>query len=79
MPPEARERAATILLQAAEMVVPVRLYRICRDPKDDKFLDAACAGGAGCIVSGDADLGTLGEFEDIPIITAAQYLEGFDA
>ncbi len=76
--PEARERAAAILVREGEIVVPGRLFRVCRDPKDDKFLDAAHAGKAGCLISGDADLGVIGEFEGIPILNAARYLEGKD-
>ncbi len=29
---------------------------VCRDPKDDKYLELAVSGKATCIVSGDADL-----------------------
>ncbi|MGH8674202.1 MAG: putative toxin-antitoxin system toxin component, PIN family [Burkholderiales bacterium] len=71
---EARERAATILVREAEIVVPRRLFHVCRDPKDDKFLDAAYAGKADRLISGDDDLIALGAVEGIPILTAAQYL-----
>lgn len=70
---EARERSAVILLRDGEFVAPRRSFVICRDPKDDKFLDAAHAGNADCIVSGDADLISLADFEGMPILTAAQY------
>jgi uncharacterized protein len=43
---EARERAATILVRDGEIVTPRRFVHVCRDPKDDKFLDAAHAGKA---------------------------------
>ena len=72
--PEARERVAAILVREGEIVVPGRLFQVCRDPKDDKFLDAAHAGKANCLISGDTDLGVLGEFEGMPILTAARYL-----
>ena len=71
---EARERAVTILVRASDMVTPRRSFHVCRDPKDDKFLDAAYAGKADCLISGDADLHALGAFEGIPILTAARYL-----
>jgi predicted nucleic acid-binding protein len=45
----------------------------CRDPKDDKFLEAAQAGQADCIVSVDADLLDMVAFEDIPIIRPAEF------
>jgi putative PIN family toxin of toxin-antitoxin system len=71
-----------------DLVVPARKVAasppgtMCRDPKDDKFLEAAfpeghrdgVAGGADCIVSGDADLLDLTPFEDIPILHPAEFL-----
>ena len=74
--PVARERAATILMRDGEMVTPRRSFRVCRDPKDNKFLDAAYAGHVDCMISGDDDLNALGAFEGIPILTAARYLAG---
>ncbi len=41
----------------------------CRDSKDNKFLELAVSGGAGCIVSDDADLLVLHPFRGIPIVT----------
>ena len=70
----ARERAAVILVRDAEMVSPRRFVQVCRDPKDDKFLDAAHAGHADCLISGDGDLVDLQTFEGIPIFTARRYL-----
>jgi len=71
---EVRERAVVILVRDGEMVTPRRLFHVCRDPKDDKFLDAAYAGKADCVISGDDDLLALREFEGIPILTARRYL-----
>ena len=71
---EARERAVVILVRDAEMVSPRRFVHVCRDPKDDKFLDAAHAGKADCLISGDGDLVDLQAFGSIPILTARRYL-----
>jgi putative PIN family toxin of toxin-antitoxin system len=71
---EVRERAVTILARDGDIVTPRRLVRICRDPKDDKFLDVARAGNADCLISGDRDLIDLREFEGIPILAARRYL-----
>ena len=57
-----------------EVVTPQRKITACRDPKDDKFLEAAQAGKAECIVSGDADLLDLTPFENIPILRPAEFL-----
>jgi putative PIN family toxin of toxin-antitoxin system len=50
---------------------------ICRDPKDDKFLELAVEAGAACIITGDKDLLVLNPFENIPILTAADFLKVF--
>jgi putative PIN family toxin of toxin-antitoxin system len=57
-----------------ELVTPARKIKACRDPKDDKFLEAALEAGTDCIVSGDADLLTLTPFENIPILRPAEFL-----
>ena len=57
-----------------ELVTPVRKVTACRDPKDDKFLEAALAGSADCVVSGDADLLDLTSFENIPFLRPAEFL-----
>ena len=48
---------------------------VCRDRADDKFLSCALAAKADYIVSGDKDLLALGNFRNIPIITAAAFQE----
>jgi putative PIN family toxin of toxin-antitoxin system len=57
-----------------ELVIPTEKVNACRDPKDDKFLEAAVAGRAECIVSGDADLLDMKSFEGIPILRPAEFL-----
>ncbi len=47
---------------------------VCRDPKDNKFLELAIAGNASCIVTGDNDLLVLNPFNKIPILTPADFL-----
>ncbi len=48
---------------------------IVRDPKDRIELECAIGGKATLIVSGDKDLLVLGNYGDIPILTANQFLE----
>jgi predicted nucleic acid-binding protein len=49
---------------------------VCRDPKDDKFLELALNGKADVIVSGDADLLVLNPFRGIPIVAPAVFVQG---
>ncbi|TFF36357.1 putative toxin-antitoxin system toxin component, PIN family [Mucilaginibacter psychrotolerans] len=49
----------------------------CRDSKDNKFLELAVESGASCIITGDLDLLVLNPFQNIPILTAAEFLKTF--
>jgi uncharacterized protein len=48
--------------------------QICRDPKDDKFLEIATNGAATYLVTGDPDLLVLHPFRGIPIISPDTFL-----
>jgi hypothetical protein len=52
-----------------------RVVGICRDPGDDVVLSAAVEGRADVIVTGDADLLALEEYEGIAIMTPRAFLE----
>ena len=51
--------------------------KICRDPKDDKFINCAIDAKAVYIVSGDNDLLTLKNFADIEIVTAREFYDKY--
>lgn len=46
----------------------------CRDPKDNKFLELAVSGQANFIITGDDDLLILNPFQEIQIITPANFI-----
>jgi uncharacterized protein len=73
--PAARERLAE-LMAMAELVSITERIAMCRDPKDDKFLELAVNGKADVIVSGDADLLVLNPFRGIPIVPPATFARG---
>jgi putative PIN family toxin of toxin-antitoxin system len=50
---------------------------VCRDPKDNRFLELAVTAGASCIISGDQDLIILNPFQGIPIISCADFLQNW--
>jgi len=50
---------------------------VCRDRKDNMFLELAVAAKASCIVTGDPDLLVLHPFRSIPILNAKDFLESF--
>ena len=51
--------------------------KLCRDSKDDMYLELALSGKADCIVTGDKDLLVLNPFENIPIITPLEFINRF--
>lgn len=57
-----------------ELVVPRRTITACRDPKDNKFLEAALEGKVEILTTGDTDLLVLNPFEDIDILRPAEFL-----
>jgi uncharacterized protein len=72
--PEARLAFLTDLLQFSEIVEIKTAIAICRDPKDNKFLELAVNGKADYIISGDQDLLVLHPFRDISIVSPASFL-----
>ena len=61
----------------SDLVVPVRrIEAIGPDPYDDMVLECAVTADADYIVTGDAHLLELKEFEAIRIVTPAQFLKG---
>lgn len=57
-----------------ELVIPKKAVTSCRDPRDDKFLEAALEGEAEVLVSGDADLLDMHPFEGVAILRPAEFL-----
>lgn len=77
--PETRLQVLESVKACAEWTKIAGDVSICRDSKDDKFLETALTGGADKIITGDQDLLVLHQFEEIPIITPkawfAEWLE----
>ncbi len=70
----ARDALLIRLTGLIELVDVVDQIRASRDPKDDKFLEAAVNGRANVVVSGDRDLLDLNPFREIQILTPRDYL-----
>jgi putative PIN family toxin of toxin-antitoxin system len=74
----ADEDVAAILLLIqlrGELVRPTRKVDVCRDPDDNMVLEAAWAGKADVIVTGDRDLLSLETYKDISIVSPARFIE----
>lgn len=65
-----------LLTVQAEIVLAPTLPPVIRDdPSDDKFLEAAVAGNASYIISGDKHLLTLSEFQGIQILKPRDFVQ----
>jgi uncharacterized protein len=75
-----RERSLAEMRQLAEVVEPPPLPQpVCRDPDDDQVLALAIAAKVDLIISGDNDLLSLGSFEGIAIVAAAEAVKLIEA
>jgi putative PIN family toxin of toxin-antitoxin system len=67
-----------LLTVQAEIVLAPSLPPVIRnDPTDDKFLEAAVAGNASHIISGDKHLLTLSEFQGIQILKPKGFVQRY--
>ncbi|WP_237741288.1 putative toxin-antitoxin system toxin component, PIN family [Geminocystis herdmanii] len=65
----------TELRQKAQIIKVTETITICRDAKDNKFLELAVSGKADFIITGDQDLLVLNPFENITIIKPDLFLK----
>jgi predicted nucleic acid-binding protein len=60
-----------------ELVEPKMVGNVCRDPDDDKFLEAALGGKADILISGDHDLLSLSKIQGIPIVSPSTAIKSY--
>ena len=61
---EEKQEFIVKLIESAELVAITESIDVCRDPKDNKFLELAVSGEADFIISGDRDLLVLNPFRN---------------
>lgn len=71
---EAAQDVALILSFSRLVTIDNTLQVVVNDPDDDMVLECAVVGGASYIVTGDRDLLSLGSYQDIAIVSAADFL-----
>lgn len=64
-------------ISASELVSITEKIAVCRDEKDNKFLELAVSGNANVIVTGDLDLLVLNPFQAVEIITPDMFIDRF--
>jgi len=75
---DAAEEAVRQVARVARVVEPSEpIHEIKADPPDDRVLEAAVAGKAEAIVSGDRHVLRLGRCRDVRILKPAEFLSDF--
>lgn len=64
-------------IEKAQLIEIKEIITICRDQKDNKFLELGVSGNADFIITGDNDLLVLNPFRNIEIITVNEFLNRF--
>jgi putative PIN family toxin of toxin-antitoxin system len=72
--PQQRREFLGLLSTVARKVHITQHFQMCRDPRDDKFIDLALNGQARAMVTGDLDLLVLHPLLGVDIVTPAQFL-----
>ena len=71
---EKRSKFLNLLSLNAEMIEITTKINLCRDPKDNKFLELAVNGKADYLISGDQDLLILNPFQEISILSPQAFM-----
>lgn len=72
--PDQRRAFLAYFQRVTERISITELIRVCRDPKDDAFLELAVSGRADVLITGDQDLLVLHPFRGMTILTPSDYL-----
>ncbi|CAD0227402.1 putative toxin-antitoxin system toxin component, PIN family [Planktothrix agardhii] len=64
-------------ISTSELVSITEKIAVCRDEKDNKFLELAVSSNANIIVTGDLDLLVLNPFQAIEIVTPDIFIDRF--
>ncbi len=61
----------------AKLIIVTHMVSICRDSKDNQYLELLLSGHGDCLMTRDKDLLVLNPFENIPIITPKEFLDQY--
>jgi len=72
---EERQKFLGDLSESITLIIKItKQINVCRDAKDNKYLELAVSGNAEAIITGDTDLLVLSPFRDIQILTHHEFL-----
>ncbi|TVQ59714.1 MAG: putative toxin-antitoxin system toxin component, PIN family [Spirulina sp. DLM2.Bin59] len=64
-------------IASSQLVSITEKIAVCRDQKDNKFLELAVSGNANLMITGDLDLLVLNPFQSLEILTPEQFIDRF--
>jgi uncharacterized protein len=64
-------------ISSSQLVSITENITVCRDEKDNKFLELAVSGNANIIVTGDMDLLVLNPFQSVEIVTPDMFIDRY--
>ncbi len=70
-----RDEFLRALIQESIFVEITEKIQVCRDAKDNKFLELAVSGNASYLITGDDDLLILHPFREISIVSPRKFIE----
>lgn len=76
---EEKQKFLLKFIERSELVIITEIITICRDSKDNKFLELAISGKADFIITGDQDLLVLNPWKNISIVTVSEFLRLIDS
>lgn len=71
---DSRKEAITFFSKIAIPTIVKSSFQLCRDPKDDKYLQLAFDGNADFLITGDQDLLVLNPFHGTRILSPSEFL-----
>lgn len=74
---EERQLFLIKFISSSQFVKITETITVCRDEKDNKFLELAVSGNGNIIITGDLDLLVLNPFESIEILTPDRLVDKF--
>ncbi len=69
------QQALNVAMKRSIRCVLQHNVHVCRDPKDNMFLECATLARANVLVTGDNDLLSLGSYLQTSILTPPEYLD----
>ncbi|MFP4104017.1 putative toxin-antitoxin system toxin component, PIN family [Coleofasciculus sp.] len=64
-------------ISSSQFVNTTETITVCRDEKDNNFLELAVSGNANILITGDLDLLVLSPFQSIEILTPDKFVDRF--